>query len=147
MTQGASAPDGVDVSMTAEPDTADLAAVKAGLAAFNARVIGVAEPTPVAVFARRDGVVVGGATGHTQWEWLFVEYLWVSEEFRGEGLGAYLLERAEATARERGCVAVWLDTFSFQAPAFYERFGYRPFGRLDGFPPGHSRHFVWKPLA
>jgi hypothetical protein len=32
-----------------------------------------------------------------------------------------------------------LDTFTFKALKFYERLGYREFGRLDDFPPGHSR--------
>ena len=147
MTESASSLGGVDVSVTDEPAAADLDAVEAGLTAFNTRHIGVADASPMAVFARRDGVVVGGATGRTQWEWLFVKYLWVSDEVRGEGLGAHLLGKAEAAARERGCVAVWLDTFSFQAPRFYERLGYRQFGLLDDFPPGRARHFFWKPLA
>jgi GNAT superfamily N-acetyltransferase len=72
--------------------------------------------------------------------------LWVSEELRGGGLGAHLLGTAEAAARERGCGAVWLDTFSFQAPDFYKKPGYRQFGQLDDFPPGHAHHFLWKPL-
>jgi 8-oxo-dGTP pyrophosphatase MutT (NUDIX family) len=38
-----------------------------------------------------------------------------------------------------------LDTFSFQGPAFYPRFGYRLYGALD-YPPDHRRFFLWKPL-
>ena len=101
---------------------------------------------PVAALARRRGVLVGGATGFTHRGWLFIQCLWVSDELRGRGLGAHLLGRAETAARERDCRAVWLDTFSFQAPGFYEKLGYRQFGQLDEFPPGHARHFVWKPL-
>jgi GNAT superfamily N-acetyltransferase len=101
---------------------------------------------PMAALARQRGVLVGGATGYTHRGWLFIQYLWVSDELRGRGLGAHLLGRAETSARERGCRAVWLDTFSFQAPGFYEKLGYRQFGQLDEFPPGHARHFVWKPL-
>jgi hypothetical protein len=37
-------------------------------------------------------------------------------------------------------------TYGFQAPGFYEKLGYREFGRLDKFPPGFSRLFYWKPL-
>ena len=147
MTKSVSFPHGVDVSVTAEPSAADLDAVRAGLVAFNERLLGTDKPSPVGVFARRDGVLVGGATGFTRWGWLFVEYLWVSDEARGGGLGTRLLRDAEATARERGCGKVWLDTFSFQAPDFYARLGYRQFGELDDFPPGHVRHFLWKPLA
>jgi hypothetical protein len=52
----------------------------------------------------------------------------------------------EDAARRRGCRAAWLDTFSFQAPGFYRGLGYRVFGKLAGYPPGHTRHFLWKPL-
>jgi hypothetical protein len=52
----------------------------------------------------------------------------------------------EAQARLRGCTASWLDTFSFQAPCFYESIAYRQFGELDDFPPGNIRHFFWKSL-
>ena len=39
----------------------------------------------------------------------------------------------------------WLDTFSFQAPEFYSKFGYREFARLD-YPPDHQRIFLKKQL-
>lgn len=78
---------------------------------------------------------------------MFIQHLWIAEDLRGGGLGALLLGRAEAAARERGCRAVWLDTFSFQAPGFYKKLGYLQFGQLDDFPPGHTRHFLWKPLS
>ena len=39
----------------------------------------------------------------------------------------------------------WLDTFSFQAPEFYPKFGYREFARLD-YPPDHQRIFLKKQL-
>jgi hypothetical protein len=53
----------------------------------------------------------------------------------------------EDAARARSCVGAWLDTFSFQALDFYRSLGYQQFGTLDDFPPGHQRHFVWKPLT
>ena len=137
----------MDISVTGEPSAAQLGAVKAGLVAYNERVAGVDEAVPLAVFAERHGALIGGASGSTQWGWLFIEYLWVSDDVRGVGLGRHLLQKAETAARERGCGAVWLDTFSFQAPAFYERLGYRQFGQLDDYPPGRARHFLWKPLA
>jgi 8-oxo-dGTP pyrophosphatase MutT (NUDIX family) len=38
-----------------------------------------------------------------------------------------------------------LDTFSFQGPEFYPRFGYRVYGALD-YPPDHRRYFLSKAL-
>jgi hypothetical protein len=52
---------------------------------------------------------------------------------------------AETEGRRRGCSAVWLDTFEFQARPFYEKLGYRLFGTLD-FPAGFKRFFLQKAL-
>jgi len=52
----------------------------------------------------------------------------------------------EATAIERGCRLIYLDTFSFQAPEFYYRLGYETACRLDGFPDGGSKFILRKSL-
>jgi GNAT superfamily N-acetyltransferase len=139
-------PANVEISVTGEPAADDVTVVRAGVVAHNVEAAGAEPSIPLAVLARRDATVVAGATGFTHFGWLYIHYLWVASDQRGTGLGSEILARAEAEARQRGCHAVWLDTFSFQAPGFYEKLGYQEFGRLDDFPPGHARHFVWKPL-
>lgn len=100
------------------------------------------------VFARAaDGTLVGGLTGMTYWQYLEVSYLWVSEAHRGAGHATKLMRAAEDEARARGCRHALVDTFSFQAPRFYERVGYREFGRLPGFAGKHDRHFLHKELG
>ena len=96
--------------------------------------------------ARPGPQILVGLAGETYCGWLFVRYLWVSDELRGRGVGRELMARAEARARELGCHSAWLDTFSFQAPGFYEKLGYEEFGRLD-YPPGHHKHFLRKRLT
>lgn len=93
-----------------------------------------------------DDEIVGGILGETYWEWLYVDLLWVKDELRGRGFGHRLLTLAEDEARERGARNAYLDTFSFQAPDFYERHGYQVFGELQDFPPGHQRYFLMKKL-
>jgi len=53
----------------------------------------------------------------------------------------------EHAAKERGCTAAHLDTFSFQARPFYESLGYEVFGTLDDYPQGHQRFFMKKTLT
>jgi predicted N-acetyltransferase YhbS len=65
---------------------------------------------------------------------------------RGMGCGSQLLALAEEKACEQGAKNAYLDTFSFQAPAFYEKHGYEVFGELPDFPPGHQRFFLKKEL-
>jgi GNAT superfamily N-acetyltransferase len=89
---------------------------------------------------------VGGVLGEVYWGWFYLDLLWVKEELRGRGYGHRLLEIAEDEARKRGAKHVYLDTFSFQAPDFYERHGYQVFGELEDFPTGHQRYFLRKDL-
>jgi ribosomal protein S18 acetylase RimI-like enzyme len=56
------------------------------------------------------------------------------------------MKRAEALALEQGCDAVDLDTFDYQAPGFYEKLGFKVFGRLEDYPPGHRRFYLVKRL-
>lgn len=93
-----------------------------------------------------DGTIVGGVIGLIYWDWFHLDLMWVKEELRGHGLGRQLLEACEEEARRRGAKNVFLDTFSFQAPEFYKKYGYHVFGELPGFPAGHSRFFMTKEL-
>jgi ribosomal protein S18 acetylase RimI-like enzyme len=72
--------------------------------------------------------------------------LWVDEKHRNKGLGTQLLLKAEVLAGKRGCKYVHLDTFSFQAPEFYRKLGYKRFGALKPFPKGSTRYFLYKKI-
>lgn len=135
------------LSLEAQPSPADMDAVVTGLRAYNVAHVGDAAYAPLQIFLRDDsGGIAGGLIGGVAYGWLFVRILWLADEHRGGGHGERLVRAAEEEARSRGCHAMWLDTFSFQAPAFYARLGFQEFGRLDQYPAGHSRHFLWKPL-
>jgi GNAT superfamily N-acetyltransferase len=100
---------------------------------------------PIAVLARDEqGVLVAGVVGTINWNWLHIQLVWVSESLRRTGLGTRLLHEIEQAAAQRGCTRAHLDTFSYQARPFYERLGYRVFGLLEDYPPGHQRFFMAK---
>ena len=90
--------------------------------------------------------IVGGILGELYWEWFYVDLMWVREDLRQYGHGRRLLTHAEDEARRRGASHVYLDTFSFQAPDFYQKNGYEIFGELTDYPPGHRRFFFTKQL-
>ncbi len=111
-----------------------------GLAAHSASLGLPGDWTPRWILGRdTQGAIQAGLLYLTAFDWLFVHLLWVAEAYRKQGQGSRLLKEAEAAAKEAGCVGAYLDTFTFQAPDFYRRHGYREFGRLDDFPPGHAR--------
>jgi GNAT superfamily N-acetyltransferase len=130
-----------DIEALAAPDEATVAALSNGLTAHNLEASGVPfAPEPLWLVMRdTDGSVIGGIKARVAWGWVGVDWLWVHAAWRGKRLGAGLLRRAEDEGRARGCTGVFLDTFSFQAPGFYEKQGYVAFGRLENIPPGHAR--------
>lgn len=133
-------------------DEAALAARKPildAIDAFNDRATGLNDRVRQLALLIRDagtGDIAGGLYGVSYYSWLFVQLLIVPERHRGTGLGTRLLRQAEAVARQRGCIGVWLDTFSFQARGFYEKRGYQAFGEIASYPPGHSRFWLSKRL-
>ena len=125
---------------------ADAAFVRRGLLAHNRPFLGESDHTRFAVMARVAGAPVGGLVAETGRGALFIDMFWLAPDRRGQGLGSRLLAAAEAEACRLGCRVAWLDTYDFQARAFYERHGYAVFGELDGLANGHCRHFMKKRL-
>ncbi|HFK1762959.1 acetyltransferase [Bacillus wiedmannii] len=90
--------------------------------------------------------IVGGITAITFWHHVHVDFLWVSKDYRHEGYGSKLLKRIEEFAIEKECRLINLDTFSFQAPNFYKKHGYKVIGVSEDHPKGHNHYFLEKRL-
>lgn len=73
--------------------------------------------------------------------------LWVADGWRRRGLGSALLGRVETEVAARGCSAIYLDTFSFQAPLFYARHGFETLLVIAGFPGGATKHLMRKAVV
>ena len=123
-------------------------AIMAPLREYNRSQTGPNEYRGLAIEIRdeRDSII-GGLWGGSSYDWLFVQLLVVPEALRGQGIGGKLMSLAEAEASTRGCSAVWLDTFEFQARSFYEHCGYTCFGQLENYPKGFVRFFMQRQLG
>ena len=133
------------IELVASPGEAERDAILRILSAYNAATVGPTERQQVALVVRdAAGAITGGLWGKIGYRWLFVEFLAIAPEHKGRGTGRDLMQRAEALARDAGCIGIWLDTFSFQARGFYEKLGFGHFGTIDDFPPGHARFFLSK---
>jgi len=139
-------PPGLRLSIEQNPSWEDRELVDNGLGAYNAAFLRDNSYDYFGIFLRADaGPIRAGLIGHGYAGWLFVNLLWVHADLRRSGIGRGLLAEAEQRGLRLGCHSVWLDTFSFQAPEFYRKLGYREFARLD-YPPDHQRIFLKKPL-
>jgi ribosomal protein S18 acetylase RimI-like enzyme len=136
-----SAREGPEIVFDPLPGEALSRLVSENVVSANVARTGVIDWHPVGFFLKSPrGEWLGGLTGYI---WNF---LCVSEALRGQRHGTRLMDAAEEMARERGAVGATLETFTSQAPGFYNKRGYSIFGRLDNYPPGHAKLFLSKRL-
>lgn len=121
--------------------------VRKGLIDYNARHAGAPRYRRLVLSARdARGRVVGGLTGELYWNALYVELLWLEAGARSLGLGRRLMQEAEKRARRARKDLIYLNTYSFQAPGFYRKLGFRSIGRIPDYPKGETRIFLVKNL-
>ena len=87
------------------------------------------------------GNLVAGMVAETFGNWLEIEYLYVSDDLRGHGIGSKILKMAERESKERGCKYSFVDTFNFQAPKFYKKHGYKEVFALKEYPYTGERYY------
>ena len=105
------------------------------------------ENIPLGVYYEDEsGRKLAGLTGETFGNWLCINYFFVVESLRKQGIGTKIILSAEDEARKRKCKYVFVDTFSFQAPKFYERLGYKEVFSLNEYPYTGKRHYYIKKL-
>ncbi len=137
----------MEIKVTDEIKKQDEDIVYQGLLEYNSARIEDKNPKDLGVYLQDEkGNTVAGLIGNTHGNWLFIKYLWVSEELRRCNIGSNILNKAEQTARERGCKYSFLDTFSFQAPEFYKKHGYKEVFTLESFPITGNRYYFTKTL-
>jgi GNAT superfamily N-acetyltransferase len=137
-----------EIIVSANPTEAEREAILAPLRDYNSGKVGPSGYEQVGILIRdsKSQDVIGGLWGKISFHWLFVELLYLPPQLRGQDIGTQLLIDVEKIARQKNCVGIWLDSFSFQAPKFYMKNGYEVFGTLDDHPRGSQRFFLRKRL-
>jgi GNAT superfamily N-acetyltransferase len=140
--------DEVEIRIVDVVADADVRELEDAVSEFNMATTGYRDGRSLSCFLRDNvGRLYAGIDGFTWGGYAHVEYLWVDEARRGDGLGSRLLRAAEAEATRRGCRSITLDTHEFQAPAFYARLGYEVVGTTVDTPVGHRQFFLQKALV
>lgn len=129
------------------PNEKDVQELKQHLRDYNVTHANSNDGYGIAIFVRDDQrQMVAGISGWLWGECLEIDYLWVQEAVRGQGVGKQLVIALEEAAVVRGCRQITLETFSFQAPEFYQKLGYNEFGVIDGFGNHFRKFYMQKRL-
>jgi ribosomal protein S18 acetylase RimI-like enzyme len=138
-------PAGLRLAIEDNPSAADCDRIAVNLDRYNREFFGETGFSQIGLFIRDEtGEIRAGLVGSTYAGWLYVSDLWVAGSLRRRGIGRQLLAMAEARAVALGCHSARLDTFSFQAPDFYRKFGWEVLATLDH--PPHCRLLFKKSL-
>src|SRR5437016_4804670 len=121
-----------EITFEQKPSDEDRSRIGKGIEQHGITLFPDTKVTDVTFFLRDEaGAIVGGVAGnHGSFGWLYVDALWVADDLRGHGYGKRLMGMIEAEAVRHSCTNVYLNTFSFQAPAFYKKLGYTVFAEL-----------------
>lgn len=91
--------------------------------------------------------VIGGLCGDILGKCACVDYMWVEEKLRGQGIGTKLIATLEHYAKNKNCDAIQLFTYDFQAEHFYKKLGFDCIGRIPKWIENHDTVFFRKTLS
>ena len=137
----------MNLRITNDGNELDINEIHQKLKSYNLSRREKSENIPIGIYYEDEsGKKLAGLTGETFGNWLCIKYLYVEENLRGKGIGSRIIEAAEKEAKSRGCKYAFVDTFSFQAPGFYEKQGYKEVFALTDYPYTGARYYYTKAL-
>ncbi len=135
-------------TIVGEPNETDMKVLVDGMLSYHASK---GHPRKVDKYSitikNEQGKLVGCVMVSVLWNGMEINSLWVDETMRGQGLGAKLMVMAEDEGRKHGADFAYTNTFTWQAPGFYEKLGYTLYGKLENFPAGNELSYYRKHLA
>lgn len=136
------------ITVTHEITPEDKEELFTGLRSYNRSFLQNSYFGQLGVYSKDDnGIMQGGLLASIKGRWLCIDYLWVDESMRKNGLGSQLMHVAEEESKKLGCHNALVDTFSFQALPFYEKLGYVKQMSFPNFPElGMQRHYLSKEI-
>ncbi len=136
------------VSINGEPNPIDKQVMIDGMLSYHASKGHVRKSETFSVVIKdQNEKLLGCVMVSFLWNGMSIQSLWVDDAVRGQGLGKKLMAMAEEEGVKRGCTIAYTDTFTWQAPGFYEKLGYKIYGKLEGFPEDNALSYFCKKLA
>jgi len=89
---------------------------------------------------------VGGVHGSITEDSMYIGWLVVDEECKGNGIGKNLMCKIEEKAKELNVYSINLGTLEFQAEKFYEKLGYKIVFIKENDPKGYKSYSMVKKI-
>lgn len=93
-----------------------------------------------------DNKFVGGVHGSVTEDSMYIGWLVVDENYRGNEIGKNLMYKIEEKAKELNVYSINLGTVEFQAEKFYEKFGYKTVFIKENDPKGYKSYSMAKKI-
>ncbi len=132
--------------ITSSPSGFDESVVSEGVFEYGRRLASDGNAQSLACFLRKDGDVVAGGLGRTEYGRLFITSVWVSEWLRGQGIGSEIISRMEREAIARNCRDALIETLIERNVKLYERLGYTSIAHIPHYVGDFTRQIMLKTL-
>lgn len=136
----------IEINIDYHPDEHDTTLLSTSLYDSNVKK-GMSARTPCWVLMKNHNHLLGGCAFYIFDQFVFIDEIWLHEDYQGQGYGREILTAAETEAKKKGCESAYLDTFSFQnAKGFYEKLGYQEIFQHPSLDGKEMRYFMKKKL-
>lgn len=98
------------------------------------------------IFAKNGLEIIGGAIIREHSDALYIDVLWCSEDCREQGIGSKIINIIDDIAIDKQISKIFVDTYAFQAQAFYQKNGFYCIGTIPEYLLGHDRFFMRKDI-
>jgi len=117
------------------PSKTDIGFIYNKLHEFNTEFFETLKESDFCIFAKGiNGEYIAGLYGKIIFTVININYLWVSESYRCQGLSKALIEKVEIEAKNNGVEKLFVETYTFQAVEFYSKLGFKEVGRYTDYP-------------
>ncbi|MFK3588451.1 GNAT family N-acetyltransferase [Lactobacillus sp. 23-2] len=97
-------------------------------------------------YIEEDGKIAAGIVATAVFDTVEIDYLCVAEGCRSHGYGLQLLNKVEKEAAAKQIKRIILNTYSFQAPNFYKKLGYKQLFKIAPAFKDYDQYYFIKEL-
>ncbi|MGM9451960.1 GNAT family N-acetyltransferase [Legionella bozemanae] len=128
------------------PCASDDKIIRDGIVNFNSQTIN-EKATHFSIFVKDSNQIIGGALIWEHSDALYIDVLWCDESYRKKGVGTKIISMIDDVAINKKISKIFVDTYAFQAQAFYQKHGFYCIGTIPEYLLGHNRMFMRKDVS